>query len=89
MAKQLTIDEMLSVLKEIDHRSYEHHKEAIEAIGSLMAIDIARALHVTTGPATFQGVALAGTCAPFEPSHSGQVCPDPLSKYDPSEWGTC
>jgi hypothetical protein len=52
-----------------------------------MADTIAAALGVTAGPATFEGTAFAGTCAPFRPAFPGQPCPSPLSDYDPEEWG--
>jgi hypothetical protein len=86
MAKQLTLDEMIESLTLMNHPAAGACQAVIEAIGTLMADTIAAALGVTAGPATFEGTAFAGTCAPFRPTYPGQPCPSPLSDYDPEEW---
>jgi hypothetical protein len=86
MAKQLTLDEMIESLTLMNHPAAGTCQAVIEAIGTLMADTIAAALGVTAGPATFEGTAFAGTCAPFRPAFPGQPCPSPLSDYDPEEW---
>jgi hypothetical protein len=86
MTKQLTLDEMLDCLIAMNHPTARTCQAVVEAIGTVMADTIATALGVTAGTATFQGAALAGTCAPFRPAFPGQPCPDPLLHYDPEEW---
>jgi len=86
MAKQLTLDEMLDLLTVMQHPATRSYQAVVEAIGTIMADTIAAALGVSAGAATFQGAALAGTCAPFRPAFPGQPCPSPLSDYDSEEW---
>jgi len=86
MAKQLTLDEMIESLTLMNHPAAGACQAVIEAIGTLMADTIAADLGVSAGPATFEGTAFAGTCAPFRPAYPGQPCPSPLSDYDPEEW---
>jgi hypothetical protein len=86
MTKQLTLDEMIECLSSMNHPTASTCKAVVEAIGTIMADSIAAALGVTAGPATFEGTAFAGTCAPFRPAFPGQPCPSPLSDDDPEEW---
>ncbi|HUZ91548.1 MAG TPA: hypothetical protein VMU78_06580, partial [Methylocella sp.] len=86
MAKQLTLDEMLDCLVSINHPTARTCQAIVEAIGTVMAETIAAALGVSAGPATFEGAAFAGTCAPFRPAFPGQPCPTLLAHYDPDEW---
>ena len=86
MTKQLTLDEMLEVLILIKDPIAPSVKAHIESLGSAMAELIALRLDVSAGPATFQGTAFAGTCAPFTPRFPGQRCPEPLNSFDASEW---
>ncbi|MGB5083327.1 MAG: hypothetical protein WBO09_01705 [Methylocystis silviterrae] len=86
MTKQLTIDEMLECLIDLQHEAAPTLQAAIEAIGSTMAQLIAAKLNVVAGAATFEGTAFAGACAPFTPRFPDQPCPDPLSRYDSCEW---
>ena len=88
MTKQLTLDEMLDCLITINHPTARISQAIIEATGTIMADTIATALGITAGPATFEGTAFAGTCAPFAPAFPDQPCPAPLSLYDPKEWAT-
>ena len=86
MTKQLTLDEMLEVLILMKDPIAPRLKAHIENLGSAMAELIALRLGVAAGPATFQGTAFAGTCAPFAPRFPGQRCPEPLCSFDASEW---
>jgi hypothetical protein len=86
MAKQLTLDELLDCLTVMNHPTARSCQAVVEAIGTIMADTIAAALGVTAGAATFEGIAFAGTCAPFRPAFPGQPRPSPLSDYDSEEW---
>jgi hypothetical protein len=86
MTKQLAIDEMLECLLAMKHPSAAALQITLEGLGSAMAQLIAKELDVHAGPATFQGVAFAGTCAPFTPHFAGQPCPKALEPYDTLEW---
>ena len=86
MTKQLTLDEMLECLMTLRHPSAAKFQKMIEATADAIAHILAKELKTNTGPATFQGTALAGTCAPFRPAFKGQPCPPALSHYDPGEW---
>lgn len=87
MAKQLSLDEMLEVLLQCDQPRGEQYLTLVETLGCMLAADVAKALRVTAGPATFQGTAFAGTCAPFFPAFEGQSVPALLATYDvDGEW---
>jgi len=75
MTKQLTVDEMLEILISTNHPAANGFKAIIEAAGTAMADTIAKTLGVTAGPATFQGTAFAGTCAPFKPAYPKPAMP--------------
>lgn len=86
MSAQLTLDEMLECLTVLNHPAAGCFKAVMEAIGTVMAQALAERLAVRAGSATFQGLALAGTCAPFRPAFPGQPCPSPLASFDPDGW---
>ncbi len=83
MSKQLTNDEMIGVLLEIDPDWGKHFRTISEESGSVMARLIALNLSVTADVATYD---LGITAAPFGPAYAGQPCPDALLKYDPNGW---
>lgn len=86
MTKLLNLDEMLEVTQQVEPKMGVYFKDALEAIGTLMACVIANRLDVECGVATSEGTAFAGTCASFRPKHPGQPCPEPLTHYDSEEW---
>ena len=86
MAKQLTIDEMMECAKDAGMPGADAFIRGFENMATALAQSLAHHLHVTCGDASFQGTALAGTCAPFMPRKPGQPCPEPLAQYDESEW---
>lgn len=87
MTKLLNLDEMLDCAKEIGLPDADMWAGQLEAIGSTMAAGIADKLGVIAGDATAEGVAFAGTCAPFNPAFEGQPCPDDLDRFDPEgDW---
>jgi hypothetical protein len=88
MTKLLNLDEMLDCAKEIGLPQADAWAGELETIGSTMAAAIADKLGVVAGDATAEGVAFAGTCAPFNPAFEGQPCPDALDQFDPEgDWG--
>lgn len=89
MTKLLNLDEMLDCAKEIGLPDADMWAGQLEAIGSTMAAAIADKLGVIAGDASPEGVAFAGTCAPFNPAFEGQPCPDALDQFDPGgDWGS-
>lgn len=86
MAKLLTLDEMLEAGRLSNLPGIEDTIKCFECLASIVAAELADHLDVETGPATFAGLALAGTCAPFYPKHASQPCPPPLDQFDPTEW---
>ncbi len=49
--------------------------ENFEALATILAREIANHLGVDCGDAQFEGVAFAGTCAPFYPKKKGTALP--------------
>lgn len=86
MTKLLTVDEMLDCAHLLSLPERERFKRAIEEIGTELAQLLAQRLDVKTGDANNEESALGGTCAPFMPSHNGQLCPYPLDLFDRDEW---
>ncbi len=87
MTKLLNLDEMLDCAKEIGLADADTWAGQLEAIGSTMAAAIADKLGVIAGDAAAEGVAFAGTCAPFNPAFKEQLCPDALDQFDPEgDW---
>lgn len=85
MTYQLKIDEMLEAfadLKGFDNPDFIAHKQLIEAAATRLADDLAKRLGVNNGPATFEGLGFAGTCAPFWPKSAEQPCPEVIAEYD-------
>lgn len=88
MTKQLTLDEMLQLACDLALPNYGELRSEVEAVGTKMAAAIAAQLDVESGAATFEGLAFAGTCAPFYARDKDQPCPPPLQDYDAEEWTT-
>lgn len=93
MAKIVTLAEMITLARRLDpegtgnlRRKADASVYAIEAMAVGLANDIAAALGVRCGPATFAPEEFGGIAAPFYPAHDGQACPPPLDEYDPTEW---
>lgn len=82
MSIQLSADEMLEVLSETSHPLAASFRTQVEATASAMATAIAQVLDCNAGEATFQGVAMAGTCAPFRPRTAGQPVPPAFEHWD-------
>lgn len=92
MTKQLNLDEMLEIcltatgprgnsLKKVGRSA----QLTMESVGNMMAQCIAATFDIECGPATFEGVAFAGTCCPFYQKYPGQKTPEALKNYDPDE----
>lgn len=88
LAKQLTLDEMLECIIQINPELAEPYRQALEHIGDAMAYLIGSELNVLHGSAIFDGTAFGGTCCPFYPASHGQTCPAQLAPYDAQEWDT-
>lgn len=86
MTKCLTIDEMLDVLSEINHPAFSTLRGMAEAIADKCAEAIKELVPVETGKASYEGAALAGTCATFWTAEPGTPCPEPLRYFDSEEW---
>lgn len=87
MAYLLKTDEILEALLKVDSASGATFQSQLEALASTMAECLAARLGVTAGPATFEGVAFAGTAAAFCPAFNGQPLPDAIAEYDhEAEW---
>lgn len=88
MTKLLNLDEMLECAKGIGLPDADMWAGQLESIGSTMAAAIADKLGVIAGDASAEGLAFAGTCAPFNPAFERQPCPDALDQFDPEgDWG--
>ena len=59
-----------------------------EFLATGLATDLAKHLGVECGRATFEGLAFAGTCAPFYARTIDQPCPPALAQHDSGEWTT-
>lgn len=88
MAKQLNIDEMLDAARLAKMPGAEKFVAAVEGLANDLAQELAEHLGVDCGAATFEGVAFAGTCAPFYAKTPDQVCPEALRDFDATEWRT-
>lgn len=82
MAYQLKIDEMLDALCNAGHPDARELTRATEALADRLSAAIATACNITAEPASFQGLAFAGTCVPFYPKFDGQEVPEMIAGYD-------
>ena len=82
MSIQLNLDEMLEALGALEPEGAAHWQHDIETIGTKMAARIGELCGCMAGEATSQGVAFAGTCAPFQPLTHGQPIPEALQGLD-------
>ena len=82
MSLQLNLDEMLEALGDIDHPEFADILKGVENLANRAAVLLAEHFDCLTDTATFDGVAFAGTCAPFRPKFAGQDCPEGLSQFD-------
>ncbi len=90
MSIQLNPDEMLEALSGFatdeatpPHPRFDEFRDRLESLASEMAGALAASLGVNCGDASFEGLAFAGTCAPFQPRTHRQPCPDVLAMLDP------
>jgi uncharacterized protein with GYD domain len=86
MSAQLTLDEMLQCLKDLDDPRAQEFRTILESVGTLMAQTLAEKLGVVALPANSEGPDLAGTCAGFRAAFEGQDCPAVLAAFDPDGW---
>ncbi|MCG7629051.1 hypothetical protein MHM88_14665 [Epibacterium sp. MM17-32] len=83
MSIQLKTDEMLEVLFYTGHPQAALFQRQLEQLADTMADEVAEVLQINrNGPASFEGLAFAGTCAPFEPRSRDQPCPGFLLDFD-------
>lgn len=83
MSIQLQIDEMLEALFHANHPQAPLFQQQLEQLAEAMADEVAEVLKINrNGPARFEGLGFAGTCAPFEPRNPGQECPGFLLDFD-------
>lgn len=84
MSIQLKPDEMLEFLCWMNSPLYDHLKIKMEALADQMADEIAAVIPELTrcGDATYEGLAFAGTCAPFEPTNPDDHIPGVLTLFD-------
>ena len=85
MTKQLTIDEMLSVLHNMGHPVANFVRQSVERLADQMAETISEALDVECGSASYE-MDCGGTCVPFYAKKVGQPCPEPMRDFDSTEW---
>lgn len=83
MSIQLKADEMLDALITLNHPRASDYQSILCAVSTAMANDLGTTLGCWSGPATFQGMAFAGLCAPFGPTYHRQPCPEVLAALDP------
>lgn len=86
MTKILSLDEMLECANLAKMPGAAEAIRTAELLATDLAERLARHFDITCGAASFQGVDLGGTAAPFMPKESGQACPAFLADYDPTEW---
>lgn len=87
MSYVLRTDEILEGLINANHPRATEFRQMLETLASDMASALADILEIQAGPATFEGVAFAGTAAVFRPAFPGQPCPDAIEQYDTAtEW---
>ena len=94
MTYQLSIDQMLDVLNEIDptgnNTDFKLFRDMVETVATNLARAVAYRLGIECGEASFEGVAFAGTCVPFYPKAPDQALPEVFVMLDfdrASEWG--
>lgn len=88
MAFQLKIDEMLDALCASGHPDAVQLTKIVESTADVLSSAICQQLGIECDPASFQGMAFAGTCVPFRPKHAGQALPPEIAAYDSEdEWG--
>jgi hypothetical protein len=80
--KILAIDDMLEAAHETDMPGYDEHIQRIEAAANGLSKALAAHLGIGSGPATFEGKALGGTCATFFPLTPDQPCPEMIDEGD-------
>lgn len=78
MAFQMKIDEMLDALCNSGNPRAVELQKATEELADKLAAAICQQFSLECDPASFQGLAFAGTCVPFY----GTKLPDELAGYD-------
>lgn len=87
MAKILSIDDMLEAAQQCDLPQYADHVRLLETAATNLANALAAHLHITAGPATWEGKGFAGLCASFHPKRKKQKCPPVIDDADPGgDW---
>lgn len=90
MSYCLRTDEILEGLINAGNPRAAQYQRALEGLATGMAWDLANQLGIKAGPATFEGVAFAGTCACFFAASEGQEIPDAIAGFDSAdEWSLC
>lgn len=80
--KILSIDNMIGAAEDSDLPDIERHVQAVEQAATELAEALAKHHGIGFQPATWEGEALAGCCAPFFPLTPNQPCPEPIDTRD-------
>ena len=89
MSYQLKTDEICEALNDAGVPNACDLIARYEALATEMAQALAVHIGVSCGVASFEGLAFAGTCAPFHPAFAGQPLPDVFASNEfdnATEW---
>lgn len=87
MSKILDTNDLLEAAAVLPDALRELHARNIEAAVGLLASALAEHLNVRLREVSDQGSGFGGLCATFEPSSTGQPCPEVLHDGDPGgDW---
>ena len=81
--KNLKVDEMLALAKQLDVPNLNRYVTMFESAGTLLGVAIEQKLGVCCTSAVMQDLSLGGLTMGFYPREDGQPCPPQLAQYDP------
>jgi hypothetical protein len=88
VSKILSIDDMLeAACADLPESVSADFVSGFENLASALAEQLSRCYQINSDGAMWQGKALGGLCAAFEPKTEGQECPPMIDEGDPDgEW---
>lgn len=88
MSYQMKLDEILESLIESNHPAASAFQTMAESLANQMGQALADHLDIEAGEGSFEGMAFAGLCVPFNPKYADQPLPECMEGHDDSgAWG--
>lgn len=82
MSKILSIDNMLTIARDLELPDYDAFVEKAESVAGELAYAISQQLGVNCENANWMGEDMGGLCVVFRPTAEGQPCPAAIDEAD-------